>query len=43
MFVLHQIATVHNEREEVRDDFWGGVITKIEMNYDFDEDSLLGI
>lgn len=43
MFVLHQIATVHNEREEIRDDFWGGVITKIEMNHAFDEESLLGI
>ena len=33
-FQLSSIATVHNSRKEISDDFWGDVISEIQLNDD---------
>ncbi|WP_139205935.1 MULTISPECIES: SAM-dependent methyltransferase [unclassified Bacillus (in: firmicutes)] len=43
MFTLKPIATVKNDRKEIADDFWGEVISVIELDSDIDERSLDGI
>lgn len=40
---LNPIGFVKNSRKEVSDDFWGEVISEIELTEEFTEDSLKGI
>lgn len=40
MFTIKPIAMVKNERTEVEDDFWGNVITLIELTDELEENSL---
>ena len=40
-FTIRSIGTVQNERETVKDDFWGGVVSSIQVH--LDEGSLDGI
>lgn len=40
---LEPIGFVKNSRKEVSDDFWGEVISEIELTEEFTEDSLKGI
>jgi len=43
MFTLKPIAHVKNSRNEISDDFWGGIISEITLTVDFDESALRGI
>ena len=43
MINLGAIATVHNDREDLRDDDWGEVISKIVLNENLSGDLLLGL
>jgi len=40
---LTPIAYVKNNRVEITDDFWGGIISEITLTDDFDESALKGI
>ena len=40
-YVIRPIGTVRNERTDVEDDYWGGVVSEITV--DLDESSLVGI
>src|SRR5574337_871245 len=42
-FTIHRIATVHNKRSEVADDFWGDVISEIVLEKHIPEESFDGI
>jgi len=35
------IGFVRNERENLKDDYWGGIISQIALNPEIPEDSLL--
>jgi len=43
MFTIKPIAFVKNSRNEISDDFWGGIISEITLTDDFDESALTGI
>lgn len=43
MFTIKPIAFVKNSRNEISDDFWGGIISEITLTGDFDESALKGI
>ena len=42
-FDISPIATVYNERKELSDDFWGGIVSEIKLNDDIPADALDGI
>lgn len=41
--VLHPVATVKNSRKDLRDDYWGSIISEIELLPHIPADSLNGI
>jgi tRNA (adenine37-N6)-methyltransferase len=43
MIELHPVAFVRSQRREVRDDFWGGVVSEIELAPDVPTESLDGL
>jgi len=43
MLQLKPVAYVKNNRTEVADDFWGGVVSEIILTDEFTEESLMGI
>jgi len=43
LIVLKPIGKVVNERVDIEDDNWGNVISRIELNNEFDESALKGI
>lgn len=43
MIELKPVAYVKNTRKEISDDFWGGVISEIELTSDFGESAFNGI
>lgn len=43
MFTIYPIATVHSPRVEVSDDFWGGVVSEIELVAELPAESFDGI
>lgn len=43
MFTIKPIATVYNERKDVEDDYWGQVVSVVELDSELDESSLEGI
>ncbi len=43
MFNIKPIAFVKNSRNEVSDDFWGGIVSEITLTNEFDESALKGI
>jgi tRNA-Thr(GGU) m(6)t(6)A37 methyltransferase TsaA len=43
MFKIEPIAFVSNSRNEITDDYWGDVISKIILTDDFKEDALYGL
>ncbi len=40
MITLNPIGTAYNDRPEIKDDYWGQVVTKIILNSTFSEDAL---
>lgn len=40
MFTVNPVATVTNERIEIKDDHWGEILSIIELNPSFDEECL---
>lgn len=42
-FTIHSIGTVINGRNDVSDDFWGGLVSEIRLAPPFGEDALSGI
>lgn len=40
---LIPVAYVKNDRSEISDDFWGGLVSEITLTDDFDENALKGI
>jgi tRNA-Thr(GGU) m(6)t(6)A37 methyltransferase TsaA len=43
MITLEPIGIVKNSRKEISDDYWGGLISQIILNGNYEEDSLKGI
>jgi len=43
MIELEAVARVRNSRKEITDDFWGGIVSEIELDEKFSEASLQGI
>lgn len=43
MILLNPIGKILNERTDIEDDYWGNVISRIELNESIDESSILGI
>lgn len=43
LIVLNPIGKIYNERIDVEDDNWGEVISRIELNDEFNESALMGI
>lgn len=43
LIVLNPIGNIYNERTDVEDDNWGEVISRIELNDEFNESALMGI
>jgi tRNA (adenine37-N6)-methyltransferase len=43
MFTINPIGTVSNNRVDATDDYWGEVVSIIEVNQEFDESCLAGI
>jgi tRNA-Thr(GGU) m(6)t(6)A37 methyltransferase TsaA len=43
MITIKPIAFVKNNRKEISDDFWGGIISEIMLTDEFDESALKGI
>ncbi len=43
MFALDPIATVSNDRHDLRDDDWGAVVSRITLNEDLSEELFKGI
>lgn len=43
MYTINPIAVIQNDRKDVLDDYWGNTITIIELNEEYDEESLWGI
>lgn len=43
MYTIQAIGTVHNERKDIQDDYWGDVISEIKLGEEWDESSLDGI
>ncbi len=42
-FTIHSIGTVINSRNDISDDFWGGVVSEIKLDPSFNERALDGI
>lgn len=43
MIIVKPIAYIRNSREAIEDDYWGNIVSTIELTSEFSEESVQGI